>query len=327
MVNIRVGIIGYGNLGRGVEIALQAQADMELVAIFSRRGPAGVSPVDAEVKVEYLDAISAYQGRIDVMILCGGSATDLPEQTPAFAKYFNVVDSFDNHSQIPAHYSKVDEVAQAAGTTAVISGGWDPGLFSLQRVLAEAVLPKGATYTFWGKGISQGHSDAVRRVEGVKDAIQYTIPIEEAMDRVRSGSQPELATAEKHLREVYVVAEAGADQAKIEETIVNMPGYFADYHTTVHFIDEATLQAEHQAMPHGGFVIRSGETGAGHQHVYEFSLALDSNPEFTASVLVAIARANVRMHAMGLTGAKTILDIAPAWLSHKDPADLRREDL
>ncbi|HLR16064.1 MAG TPA: diaminopimelate dehydrogenase [Bacillota bacterium] len=324
---IKVGIIGYGNLGRGAEASIAQQPDMELVAIFSRRGAEGVEPLFEQTTVEHVDEAEKYVDDIDVMILCGGSATDLPEQTPKFAEKFNTVDSFDTHANIPAYFESVDHVAQKSGKTNIISVGWDPGLFSVNRVMAEAILPKGETYTFWGKGLSQGHSDAVRRIEGVKAGVQYTIPSEEAIERVRQGENPELSTAEKHKRVCYIVPEEGASKEKIEETIVTMPNYFADYDTTVHFITEEDMERDHQKMPHGGFVIRSGETGDGNNQIYEFSLALDSNPAFTSSVLVAYARAAYRMNKEGRTGAKTVYDVAPNDISVQAPDILRRDTL
>lgn len=322
---IRVGIVGYGNLGRGAELAIKQQPDMELVAVFSRRGK--VDTVDPNVTSLHIDEAKNYQDKIDVMILCGGSATDLPEQTPKFTEMFNTVDSFDTHAKIPEHFAKVDEVAKKNGKISIISVGWDPGLFSINRVMSEAVLMDGNTYTFWGKGLSQGHSDAVRRVEGVKGGVQYTIPSEEAMDRVRRGENPELSTSEKHKRECYVVLEEGADPKKVEETIKTMPNYFDEYDTTVHFITEEELKRDHNAMPHGGFVIHSGKTGAGTNQIIEFSLKLDSNPEFTASVLVAYARAAYRLHKEGQTGAKTVYDIGPGYIHPKSPEQLRKEYL
>lgn len=324
---IRVGIIGYGNLGRGAELALKQQEDMELVAIFSRRGAAGVTPVNADVKVEHVEQIEKYRGKIDVMILCGGSATDLPEQTPEYAKWFNTVDSFDTHAKIPEHFQTVDAAAKEGGTVSVIAVGWDPGLFSMNRVLSEAILPKGETYTFWGKGLSQGHSDAIRRVAGVKAGVQYTIPVEEAMERVRKGENPELTTNEKHQRVCYIVPEEGADKDKIEQTIKTMPNYFADYDTTVHFITQEELETDHSKMPHGGFVIRSGQTGEGTQQLYELKLQLDSNPEFTASILVAYARAAYRLNQENISGAKTVFDIGLSYVSPKSNEILRRDYL
>lgn len=322
---IKIGIVGYGNLGRGVELAIQQNPDMELVAIFTRRQPEQMKSANGDVKFEHITAAEQYKGKIDVMILCGGSATDLPEQTPAIAAMFNTVDSFDTHAKIPEFFDVVDEAAKKGNNLSVISTGWDPGLFSLNRLLGEAILPEGTDFTFWGKGVSQGHSDAIRRVPGVKAGVQYTVPVEEVIDRIRSGETPELATRDKHLRECFVVAEEGADLETIKETIVNMPNYFADYNTTVHFITEEQLKAEHQGMPHGGFVIRSGVTGKGTKQIIEFSLKLESNPEFTASVLVAYARAAHRLSSEGVSGAKTVLDIPFSYLSPKSAADLRRE--
>jgi len=315
-MTIRIGILGYGNLGRGVECALRQNEDMELVAVFSRRDPEKVKTLTG-VKAVSLDDMEAYKDKIDVMIICGGSATDLPVQTPKYVSHFHVVDSFDTHAKIPAHFSAVDEAAKAAGNCAVISAGWDPGMFSLARLYSSVILPEGKDYTFWGRGVSQGHSDAIRRIEGVLDARQYTVPVEEAVAQVRSGSQPDLTTREKHTRECYVVAAEGADLARIEHEIKTMPNYFADYDTTVHFISMEELKRDHSGIPHGGMVIRSGRTGLEdeHKHIVEFRLKLDSNPEFTASVLVACARAVMRMKDRGVTGCKTIFDIAPAELS------------
>lgn len=326
---IRIGILGYGNLGRGVECAIAQNPDMQLTAVFTRRDPAGVKILTPDVPVYHADQAAAHQGEIDVMILCGGSATDLPVQTPEFARMFNVVDSFDTHAAIPAHFAAVDAAAKAAGKVAMISVGWDPGMFSLNRVYASAVLPNGADYTFWGKGVSQGHSDAIRRIEGVQDARQYTIPVPAALEAVRSGSQPVLSTREKHTRECFVVAKEGADLARIENEIKTMPNYFADYDTTVHFISQEQLNAEHSGIPHGGFVIRTGKTGANneHNHVIEYSLKLDSNPEFTASVIVAYARAAYRLAQKGETGCKTVLDVAPALLSPLSGEELRAKML
>lgn len=323
---VRLGIIGYGNLGRGVELAASKADDMELVAVFTRRDPATVKPHTEGIPVLKIDEVADWKDKIDVMILCGGSATDLPTQTPEFAKMFNVVDSFDTHARIPEHFENVDRSAKDAGKVAVISCGWDPGLFSLARVYGNAILPDGNDYTFWGKGVSQGHSDACRRVEGVLDARQYTIPVQSALDAVRSGANPELTTRQKHTREVFVVAEEGADKAKIEETIKNMPNYFSDYDTTVHFITAEEMKANHSGLAHGGFVFRTGKTGweGEHKHVIEYRLTLDSNPEFTTSVLVAVARAAYRMSAEGQRGCKTILDIPPAYLSALDGAELRK---
>lgn len=324
---VKIGIIGYGNLGRGVEAAIQRQADMELVAIFSRRGAQGVTPLDTKVAVKHVDEILTYKDQIDVMLLCGGSATDLPKQTPLYTEHFNTIDSFDNHSQIPQHFEQVDHVAQKSGKISIISVGWDPGLFSVNRVLAEAVLPQGETYTFWGRGLSQGHSDAIRRIKGVRNGVQYTIPSEDAINQVRRNEQPDLSTSDKHMRECYVVLEEEADAAEIEQTIKTMPAYFADYETSVHFISEEDLNSNHSAMPHGGMVIRSGETGAGHSQVYEFNLTLGSNPEFTASVLVAYARAAYRLNRRGQKGARTIFDISLSDLAAQSPAELRRQFL
>ncbi len=324
---IRVGIAGYGNLGKGVDAALKQNPDMELVAVFTRRPPNVVKPLDDTVPVLPMDKVQDYQDKIDVMILCGGSAKDLPQQGPELAAMFNTIDSFDTHAKIPEYFSAVDNAARMSGHTGIISVGWDPGLFSLNRLIAEAVLPDGATYTFWGKGVSQGHSDAIRRVAGVKNAIQYTIPVEEAMNRVRAGENPELTTREKHIRECFVVAEEGADKARIENEIKTMPNYFADYDTIVHFISEEELKMNHSSMAHGGFVIRSGKTGANKDttNIYEFSLKLESNPEFSASVLVAYARAAYRLNKEGKVGALTVFDVPPAYLSPKTGAELRKE--
>lgn len=324
MSRIRIGIAGYGNLGKGVELAVAQNDDMELVGVFTRRDPATVSTVTGVKAYSMNDAMNM-KDDIDVMIICGGSATDLPKQTPELAKVFNVIDSFDTHARIPEHFANVDKAAKESGKLAFISLGWDPGLFSLNRLYAESILPKGKTYTFWGKGVSQGHSDAIRRVEGVKRGIQYTVPIEAAMDAVRSGTQPELTTRQKHLRECWVVAEEGADLAKIEESIKTMKNYFDEYDTTVNFITEEEFDAVHNKMPHGGFVMRSGLTGEGektHQMI-EYSLKLESNPEFTASVLVCYARALARLSAEGATGCKTAFDIAPAYLSPLSGEELR----
>ena len=323
---IRVGIYGYGNIGRGVENAIKQNDDMELVAVFSRRDPASVKVNTPGVTVCKAEDAEKMTDKIDVMIICGGSATDLPVQTPALAKLFNVVDSFDTHAKIPEHFDNVDEAAKASGKTAFISVGWDPGMFSLNRLYGSAILPDGKDYTFWGKGVSQGHSDAIRRVDGVADGKQYTVPVQAALDAVRSGSNPELTTREKHTRECYVVAEEGADKAKIEQEIKSMPNYFADYDTTVNFISQEELNANHAGIPHGGFVIRSGKTGANleNTHIIEYSLKLDSNPEFTASVIVCYARAAVRMNKEGMTGCKTVFDVPPAYLSAKSGAELRK---
>ncbi len=324
---IRVGIMGYGNLGRGVECALKHNPDMELKAVFTRRAPESVSILTEGVKVCAASEAKAMAGEIDVLILCGGSASDLPVQTPEYASYFNVVDSFDTHAKIPEHFTNTDKAAKAASKVAVISTGWDPGLFSLNRVYAGAILPDGSDYTFWGKGVSQGHSDAIRRIEGVKDARQYTIPVESALESVRNGEEPKLTTRQKHTRECFVVAEEGADKARIEQEIVTMPNYFSDYDTTVHFITEEEMKRDHSGLPHGGFVIRSGRTGweSEHRHVIEYKLKLDSNPEFTSSVIVACARAAYRMSQEGQSGCKTILDIPPAYLSSKSGEELRKE--
>ncbi len=322
---IRIGILGYGNLGRGIECAVKQNPDMELVAVFTRRAPETVKILTPGVSVYHVDDAVAKKDEIDVLILCGGSATDLPVQTPEYAKYFNVVDSFDTHARIPEHFANVDAAAKESGKIAMISVGWDPGMFSLNRLYASAILPEGKDYTFWGKGVSQGHSDAIRRVEGVKDGKQYTIPVESALDAVRSGSNPELTTRQKHIRECFVVAEEGADLAKIEQEIKTMPNYFADYDTTVNFISEEELKRDHSGIPHGGFVIRSGKTGwnSENQHIVEYSLKLDSNPEFTASVITAYARAAYRMQKEGMSGCKTVFDVAPAYLSSSSAEDLR----
>ena len=325
-VMMKVGILGYGNLGRGIECAIKQNDDMELVAVFTRRDPATVKILTEGVKVYSVDDMIKMKDEIDVLVLCGGSATDLPEQTPEYVKYFNVIDSFDTHARIPEHFENVDKAAKENRNIALISCGWDPGMFSLNRLYANAVLPQGNDYTFWGKGVSQGHSDAIRRVEGVKDGKQYTIPIDSALDAVRNCENPELTTREKHLRECFVVAEEGADLAKIEETIKNMPNYFADYDTVVHFISEEELKANHSGIPHGGFVFRTGVTGwnGENNHVIEYNLKLDSNPEFTSSVIMAFARAINRLHKEGVTGCKTVFDIAPAYLSPKSGEELRK---
>ena len=322
---IRIGIMGYGNLGRGVEYAVAQNPDMQLAAVFTRRDPASIQPVTPDVPVLAAAKAAEMQDKIDVMILCGGSATDLPKQTPTLARLFNVVDSFDTHARIPEHFAAVDAAAKEGGTLALISAGWDPGLFSLNRVYASAVLPQGETYTFWGKGVSQGHSDAIRRVEGVQDARQYTVPVESALEAVRSGAQPVLTTRQKHTRECFVVAKPGADTARIEKEIKEMPNYFADYDTTVHFISEEELLRDHAGLPHGGMVIRTGKTGkdCGNTHVIEYKLTLDSNPEFTSSILVAYARAVWRMHEAGQQGCKTVLDVPPALLSPLSGEELR----
>ena len=321
---MRIGIYGYGNLGRGVEKGLPLNPDLELVGVFTRRDPASVKTVSG-APVYAAEQAESFVGQIDVMILCGGSATDLPEMTPALARLFNVVDSFDTHARIPEHFDAVDRAAFQTGHTALISGGWDPGLFSLARLHMSAVLPDGKDYTFWGRGVSQGHSDAIRRIPGVKDARQYTVPIAEAVEQVRAGKQPELSTREKHLRECFVVAEEGADRALIEKTIREMPNYFADYDTTVTFITEEELKRDHSALPHGGQVIRSGKTSEENRHILEFSLKLDSNPEFTGSVLLACARAVGKMHVRGIFGCRTMFDVAPADLSPLSPEELRKK--
>ena len=324
-MSIRVGILGYGNLGKGVESAIAQNDDMELKAVFTRRNPENVKVRTAGVKVLQADELSHMQDELDVLILCGGSATDLPVQTPQYASMYNVVDSFDTHARIPEHFAAVDAAAKKAGKVSLISCGWDPGMFSLNRLYANCVLPEGKDYTFWGKGVSQGHSDAVRRIEGVKDCRQYTIPVEKAVEAVRSGSNPELTTREKHTRECFVVAEEGADLAKIENEIKTMPNYFSDYDTTVHFITEEEMKRDHSGLPHGGMVIRTGVTGMEkeHKHVIEYSLKLDSNPEFTGSVIVAYARAVSRMNKEGMSGCKTVFDVAPAYLSPKSAEERR----
>ncbi len=326
-MSIRIGIFGYGNLGRGIEAAIKKTPDMELCAVFTRRPPQNVKINTPGVSVYHADTAVNHRNAIDVLIMCGGSATDLPTQTPEMAKYFNVVDSFDTHAKIPAHFANVDSAAKASGKVALISVGWDPGMFSLNRLYAAAVLPDGKDYTFWGRGVSQGHSDAIRRIEGVADAKQYTVPTEEVLAAVRSGSCPELTTRQKHTRECYVVAKEGADISCIESEIKNMPNYFADYDTTVHFISAEELAREHSGIPHGGFVIRTGTTGFDneHRHVIEYSLKLDSNPEFTASVIVAYARAAYRLAKQGQSGCKTVLDIPPALLSAESPETLREK--
>ena len=324
-MSIRIGIMGYGNLGRGIECALRQNPDMELAAVFTRRDPKTVSILTDGAAVCSVSEAEDWKDKIDVMILCGGSATDLPEQTPKYASMFNVVDSFDTHARIPEHFANVDAAAKQSGKTGIISVGWDPGMFSLNRLYANAILPDGKDYTFWGKGVSQGHSDAIRRVERVKDAKQYTIPVEAALDAVRNGENPELTTREKHTRECFVVLEEGADAAKVEAEIKNMPNYFSDYDTTVHFISQEELDKNHSGIPHGGFVLRSGKTGweGEHSHLIEYSLKLDSNPEFTSSVLIAYARAAYRLHKEGQSGCKTVFDIAPAYLSSKSGEELR----
>lgn len=320
---IRLAIAGYGNLGRGVEAAIRQNPDTELYGIFSRRDPSAVV-TKTGAKVFPMNKIANHKDNIDVLIICGGSATDLPKQTPELAKYFNVIDSFDTHAKIPEHFKNVDNAAKSAGKIAMISVGWDPGLFSLNRIFAESILPDGKDYTFWGKGVSQGHSDAIRRIDGVVDARQYTIPVDSALEAVRSGKNPELTTREKHERECFVAVSEGADKARIEKEIKEMPNYFSDYNTTVHFVSEEELKKNHAALPHGGFVIRCGKTGLDgeNNHVIEYSLKLDSNPEFTSSVLVAYARAAVRMNKEGLSGCKTVFDVPPAYLSPKTNDEL-----
>ena len=325
-MSIRIGILGYGNLGRGVECAIKQNADMELAAVFTRRDPATVQILTEDVPVCRIADVQDWKDKIDVMILCGGSATDLPKQTPVYAEMFNVIDSFDTHARIPEHFEDVDAAAKKGGNVGIISVGWDPGMFSLNRLYANAILPEGKDYTFWGKGVSQGHSDAIRRVEGVKDGKQYTIPVEAALEAVRNGENPDLTTRQKHTRECFVVLEEGADAAKVEEEIKTMPNYFSDYDTTIHFISEEELKANHSGIPHGGFVLRSGKTGwdGENKHLIEYSLKLDSNPEFTASVLVAYARAAYKLAQEGQSGCKTVFDIAPAYLSAKSGAELRK---
>ena len=323
-MTIKIGILGYGNIGRGIESALMQNEDMELAAVFTRRDPASVKTV-SDVPVVNTEDVAEWKDRIDVMILCGGSATDLPVQTPEYVKMFNVIDSFDTHARIPEHYANVEAAAKESGKLGIISLGWDPGMFSLLRLYSEAILPEGETYTFWGKGISQGHSDAIRRIKGVKNAKQYTIPVDEALDAVRSGSNPQLTTRDKHIRECFVVLEEGSDAAAVENEIVTMPNYFAEYNTIVHFIDEEEFLANHSAMPHGGFVLRTGNSGfeKEHGHVIEYSLKLDSNPEFTSSVIAAYARAAYRLSKEGQTGCKTVFDVAPVYLSAQTPEELR----
>ena len=325
-MSIKIGILGYGNLGRGVECAVKQNDDMELVAVFTRRNPEDVKILTETATVCNVADVEDWKDKIDVMIICGGSATDLPKQTPVYAKMFNVIDSFDTHARIPEHFANVDAAAKEGGHVGIISVGWDPGMFSLNRLYANAILPDGNDYTFWGKGVSQGHSDAIRRVEGVKDGKQYTIPVEAALEAVRSGENPELTTRQKHTRECFVVLEEGADAAKVEEEIKTMPNYFSDYDTTVHFISEEELKANHSGIPHGGFVLRSGKTGwnGENKHLIEYSLKLDSNPEFTSSVLIAYARAAYRLASEGQIGCKTVFDIAPAYLSAKSGEELRK---
>ena len=328
MSKIRIGIVGYGNIGRGVEQAIKRNEDMELAAVFTRRDPASVKVATEGAKVVHLDDLLSMKGDVDVMVLCGGSATDLPVMGPEIAANFNTIDSFDTHAKIPEYFANVDKAAKEGNNISIISVGWDPGMFSLNRLYAESILVQGSTYTFWGKGVSQGHSDAIRRIPGVKNAIQYTVPVDEAVDQVRSGSEPKLTTRDKHTRECYVVAQEGANKAEIENAIKTMPNYFDEYNTTVHFISEEELKRDHSKMPHGGFVIRTGETGEeGSKHVIEYSLKLDSNPEFTASVLIAYARAAYRLNQKGENGARSVFDIAPALLSMKTPEQLRKEIL
>ena len=328
-MSIRIGILGYGNLGRGVECAIKHNPDLELVAVFTRRAPETVKILTETAAVYSVNDAEKMKDKIDVLIICGGSATDLPKQTPEYAKMFNVIDSFDTHARIPEHFENVDKAAKESGHVGIISVGWDPGMFSLNRLYANVVLPEGKDYTFWGKGVSQGHSDAVRRIAGVKDAKQYTIPVESALEAVRSGENPELTTRQKHTRECFVVLEEGADAARVEEEIKTMPNYFADYDTTVHFISEEELKANHSGIPHGGFVLRSGVTGweKENKHLIEYSLKLDSNPEFTSSVILAYARAAYCLHKEGQTGCKTVFDIAPTYLSPKSAEELRAEML
>ena len=328
-MSIKIGILGYGNLGRGVECAVKQNDDMELVAVFTRRNPEDVKILTEAATVCNVADVEDWKDKIDVMIICGGSATDLPKQTPVYAKIFNVIDSFDTHARIPEHFANVDAAAKEGGHVGIISVGWDPGMFSLNRLYANAILPDGNDYTFWGKGVSQGHSDAIRRVEGVKDGKQYTIPVEAALKAVRNGENPELTTRQKHTRECFVVLEEGADAAKVEEEIKTMPNYFSDYDTTVHFISEEELKANHSGIPHGGFVLRSGKTGwnGENKHLIEYSLKLDSNPEFTSSVLIAYARAAYRLASEGQSGCKTVFDIAPAYLSAKSGEELRKHML
>ena len=324
-MSIKIGILGYGNLSRGVESAILQNPDMELVAVFTRRSPENIK-TKSRVLVFTVSELENYKDKIDVLVLGGGSATDLPTQTPEYVKYFNVVDSFDTHAKIPEHFENVDKAAKAAGKVGIISAGWDPGMFSLLRMISTSVLPEGENYTFWGKGVSQGHSDAIRRIKGVKDARQYTIPVEEAVNRVRKGENPELATRDKHVRECFVVVEEGTDKSVIESEIINMPNYFSDYNTTVHFISEEEMARDHKGLPHGGFVLRSGVTGFNkeNKHIVEYSLKLDSNPEFTGSVIAAYARAAYRLSKEGVSGCKTVFDVAPAYLSPKSDEELRR---
>lgn len=321
---IKIGILGYGNLGKGVEKAIIKNKDMELVAIFTRRNPNNLNVLTKSARVLSVDVIEEYKDKIDVLILCGGSATDLPVQTPKYVKLFNVIDSFDTHAKIPEHFENVNSSALSSGKIGIISVGWDPGLFSLNRLYANAILPDGKDYTFWGKGVSQGHSDAIRRINGVKDAKQYTIPVENALNAVRSGMNPDLSTRQKHTRECFVVLEDGADRNQVEHEIKTMPNYFADYDTTVHFISEDELKKNHSAIPHGGFVLRSGKTSDENSHIIEYSLKLDSNPEFTSSVLVSYARAAYKLNKEGVSGCKTVFDIAPKYLISKTDEEIRK---
>ena len=325
MSKIRIGIVGYGNLGRGVELAVRQTPDIELAAVFTRRDPSALKILTEGVGIYSVDEVASHKDDIDVLILCGGSATDLPVQGPKYAELFNTIDSFDTHAKIPAYFADVDAAAKKGGNVSIISVGWDPGMFSVQRLYGSCILPEGKDYTFWGKGVSQGHSDAIRRVEGVADGKQYTIPVDAAVEAVRNGEDPELTTRQKHLRECFVVAKEGADKAKIEQDIKNMPNYFADYDTTVHFISQEELDRDHSGIPHGGFVFRSGKTGVNGEtrHIIEYSLKLGSNPEFTSSILVAYARAAYKLSKEGATGAKTVFDIAPAYLSPKTGDELR----
>ena len=323
MSNVRLGILGYGNLGKGVELAVTQNDDIDLVAVYTRRDPSSVSIATEGIAVKPAEALESGEEPIDVLILCGGSAADLPEQTPHYAKLYNVVDSFDTHAKIPQHFAAVDSAASEGGNVALISCGWDPGLFSLNRLMGNCFLPQGGDYTFWGKGISQGHSDAIRRIPGVADAKQYTIPVESALDEVRTGSNPQLTTRQKHVRECFVVLEDGADASEVERQIVTMPNYFDEYDTTVHFISQEELDRDHAAMPHGGFVLRTGQSAAGSKMVIEYSLKLDSNPEFTSCVLVAYARAVARFAAEGKTGALSVFDVPPAYLSPLSGEELR----
>lgn len=323
---MKIGILGYGNLGKGVESAIRQNPDMELAAVFTRRNPNSIKINTDSARVLSVDEIESWKDKIDVLILCGGSATDLPEQTPKYARMFNVIDSFDTHANIPLHFENVDKSAKEGGKVAIISVGWDPGLFSLNRMYANAILPEGNDYTFWGRGVSQGHSDAIRRIKGVKDAKQYTVPVEKALQSVKNGENPVLSTREKHTRECYVVLEDGADAKQVEHEIVTMPNYFSDYDTTVHFITEEELKKNHSGIPHGGFVLRSGVTGFDKEekHIIEYSLKLDSNPGFTSSVLLAYARAAFRLYNEGQKGCKTVFDIAPCYLSPKSAVELRK---